>query len=179
MKIVKWLLIVVLALAGALVVGGWMLSPKFVVTRSVEIAAPPDKLYALVADPRRWKDWSVWNRRDPAMEMSYFGAPSGSTAGWEWKSKTEGDGRMTFTTAEPGSRLGYELFFPDFGTTSTGEFRFEPATTAAGTTRVSWVMNGDMGGNPLFRWFALFADGMVGKDFDAGLANLKALAEKG
>ncbi len=39
-------------------------------------------------------------------------------------------------------------------------------------------MNGDFGSNPLFRWFALVADSMTGADFDAGLANLKALAEK-
>jgi len=39
-------------------------------------------------------------------------------------------------------------------------------------------MNGDMGINPLLRWVALFADSMVGKDFEAGLSNLKALAEQ-
>ena len=39
-------------------------------------------------------------------------------------------------------------------------------------------MNGDFGSNPLFRWFALGADSMVGTDFEGGLANLKALAEK-
>ena len=35
-----------------------------------------------------------------------------------------------------------------------------------------------MGSNPLMRWFALFGDKMVGGDFEAGLANLKVLAEK-
>ena len=45
-------------------------------------------------------------------------------------------------------------------------------------TRVTWTMNGDMGGNPVYRWMGLFMDKMVGPDFDAGLANLKALAEK-
>jgi len=39
-------------------------------------------------------------------------------------------------------------------------------------------MNGDMGRNPVYHWFALAADGMVGKDFDEGLAGLKAAAEK-
>ncbi len=39
-------------------------------------------------------------------------------------------------------------------------------------------MNGDMGANPLYRWMGLFMDKMVAPDFDAGLANLKALAEK-
>ena len=37
----------------------------------------------------------------------------------------------------------------------------------------------DMGMNPIGRWMGLTMDGMVGKDFDTGLASLKALAEKG
>ncbi len=121
--------------------------------------------------PGRWKEWSVWNQRDPAMEITY----SGSGAVWAWKSKSEGDGRMTFTAAEPGKRLGHDLYFPDFGTTSAGELTSVPDGTG---TRVSWVMNGNMGSNPLYRWIALFADGMVGKDFEGGLARLKTRAEQ-
>ena len=139
------------------------------------ISAPPEKIYALVADPRGWQQWSAWNRRDPAMAIEYSGPASGSGAVWAWKSKSQGDGRMTFTNAEPPERLGYELFFPDFGTTSTGDFRLE---ANGGATQVTWTMNGDMGGNPVYRWMGLFMDRMVGPDFDAGLANLKALAEK-
>lgn len=175
MKVVKWILIVVLALFAFLLLGGLLLSPKFKAVASISVNAPPDKVYALVADPRRWKEWTVWNRRDPAMEITYSGPPSGSGAGWAWKSKSEGDGRMTFTAADPGKLLAYDLYFPDFGTTSKGDLAFAAEGAA---TKVTWTMNGDMGGNVLFRWFALFADKMVAKDFDAGLANLKALAEK-
>ena len=175
MKVLKWILGVLIALAAVLALGGMLLSPTFKVSRSITINAPPDKVYALVADPRRWKEWSVWNRRDPAMEVTYSGPPSGSGAVWAWKSKTEGDGRMTFTAAEPGKRLGYELYFPDFGTTSSGDLMLE---AAGGATKVVWLMNGNMGNNPLYRWMTLFMDGMLGKDFEAGLANLKALAEK-
>jgi uncharacterized protein YndB with AHSA1/START domain len=173
MKIVKALLVLVLVLAALLVLGGYLISPKFSVSRSVNIAAPPDKIYALVADPRRWKEWTVWNRRDPQMQMEYSGPPSG--AGWAWKSKSEGDGRMTFTAAQAPTRVAYELFFPDFGTTSTGDVTLAPDS---GGTKVTWSINGDMGANPLMRWFALGADSMVGKDFAEGLAGLKALAEK-
>ncbi|HEX2012485.1 MAG TPA: SRPBCC family protein [Roseateles sp.] len=176
MKLLKVLLALIVALAALLYLGGLLLSPKFSVTRSVQIQAAPDKVYALVANPRHWKQWSVWNRRDPAMQIEYSGPESGTGAAWAWKSKSEGDGKMTFTAAEPGKRLGYELYFPDFGTTSHGELTLAPAGTNA--TEVRWVMNGDMGANPLFRWFALFGDKMVGPDFEAGLANLKALAEK-
>jgi carbon monoxide dehydrogenase subunit G len=44
-------------------------------------------------------------------------------------------------------------------------------------TRVTWTVEMDMGNNPVGRWMGLMMDGMVGKDFDAGLANLKAKAE--
>jgi Polyketide cyclase / dehydrase and lipid transport len=118
---------------------------------------------------------SVWNQRDPAMAITYSGPASGAGAAWEWKSSSQGDGKMTFTAAEPGRRVAYDLYFPDFGTTSNGDLML---TAEGSTTKVTWTMNGNMGSNPLMRWMALFGDRMVGSDFDAGLANLKALAEK-
>lgn len=176
MKLVKTLILLVLLLVGGLYFGGMALSSKFHVARTVQIEASPDKVYALVASPRQWKQWSVWNQRDPLMVIEYSGPESGPGAVWAWKSKSEGDGKMTFTTAEPPKRMGYELYFPDFGTTSSGEFRFESTSPTA--CSVTWSMDGDMGSNPLFRWIALFSDKMVGGDFEAGLARLKALAEK-
>ncbi len=174
-KLFKLLLGIVLLVVIVAVAGGMLLSPKFTVQRSIEVNAPADKVYALVADPREWKRWSAWNQRDPAMQIEYSGPPSGAGAVWSWKSASQGDGRMSFTAAEPNQRLAYDLFFPDFGTTSTGELSLSPAGSG---TKVTWVMNGDMGRNPVYRWFALFADKMVGKDFGEGLANLKTLAEK-
>ncbi|HET7773305.1 MAG TPA: SRPBCC family protein [Burkholderiaceae bacterium] len=174
MKVIKWIVIVIVALAAILVGGGYLLSPKFTVTRSTIIQAPPEAVYALVAAPKEWKRWSVWTARDPAMAIEYSGPESGAGAKWSWKSKSQGDGTMSFTAAEAPKRVAYDLYFPDFGTTSTGELRFEP--DGAGT-KVTWVMNGDMGNNPLFRWIGLNADSMVGKDFESGLAGLKKVAE--
>jgi uncharacterized protein YndB with AHSA1/START domain len=169
---------VVLAIAGVLAVvlvgGGLMLPSTFSVTRTTDIAAPPDKVYPLVASPREWNRWAVWHQRDPGMKIDYTGPASGAGAGWSWKSASEGSGKMDFTAAEPPRRVAYDLYFPDFGSTSRGEFRIDPTP---GGSRVTWVMNGDMGRNPLARWFALGAGGMIGKDFDAGLAKLKSTAE--
>jgi len=174
-KTFKLLGLSVLGLALLLVLGGLLLSPKFTVSRSVDIAAPAEKIYPLIASPRQWKHWSVWNQRDPAMKIEYSGPESGAGAVWAWRSQSEGDGKMSFISAEAPKRVAYELYFPDFGTTSTGELRLD---AQAGGTRVTWSMDGDMGKNPLFRWVALFADGMVGSDFAAGLAGLKLQAEK-
>ena len=175
MRIVKRAAIVVAVLVVLLLVVGFFLPSTFTVVRSTEIAAPTSKVYPLVADPRGWKQWSAWNRRDPQMQIEYSGPQQGMGAKWAWKSKSQGDGEMTFTSVEPGRRVSFDLYFPDFGTTSKGELRFDP--TGSGT-RVTWTMNGDMGTNPIYRWFALGAEGMVGTDFDEGLAGLKAAAEK-
>ena len=52
---------------------------------------------------------------------------------------------MTFTAAEPPKRVVFDLYFRDFGTTSTGELVFVPEGSG---TQVSWTVHGDMGSNP-------------------------------
>lgn len=174
-KAIQWTL-AVLGIAALLVVGaGFFLPTGFAIERSTLIAAPADRVFNLVVDPREWKRWTVWNRRDPDMEISYGGPPFGQGARWSWKSESEGNGSMTFTRVVPNERLGYELSFPDFGMKSEGEILLAPAGNA---TRVTWTNRGDVGTNPLKRYLAVAMDRMVGPDFEAGLANLKQLAER-
>ena len=78
MRILKRAAIFIVALVVLLLVVGLFLPPTFTVARSAEIAAPPEKVYAMVADPRGWKQWSAWNRRDPQMQIEYAGPPSGT-----------------------------------------------------------------------------------------------------
>lgn len=172
----KKILLGLVILVVALLLIGFLLPAKVGMARGVEVAAPSERVYALLDDPRQWKRWTVWNERDPAMEIAYSGPERGVGAGWSWKSKSEGNGAMTFTAAEPGRRVAYELRFEGIDSPSTGALTLEPA--GAGT-RVTWSMDADMGGSPVNRWFGLFMPGMMRKDFDGGLANLKRLAESG
>ncbi|HEX7637088.1 MAG TPA: SRPBCC family protein [Burkholderiaceae bacterium] len=165
--------LVLLAVVAVLV--GFALPGTYRVERSIVVAAPPGRLYPLVASPRRWKDWSMWNRRDPGMAITWSGPESGAGAGWSWNSRSEGQGRMTFTAADPATGVRYTLYFPAWDMSSTGELRLIPL--ADGNTRVSWTNVGDLGGNPLRHYLAAAMDHMVGPDFEAGLANLKAIAE--
>jgi len=175
MKYLQWTLAVVGAVALLLVGAGFFLPSSFLVQRSVEINAAPKKVYDLVVEPKRWKDWSVWTRRDPDMRITYSGPPFGMGAKWSWVSKSEGTGSMEFTRVEPDRTVEYALAFPELNMRSTGALRLEPAGNA---TRVTWTNAGDVGGNPVKHYLALMMDRMVGPDFEAGLANLKALAEK-
>jgi hypothetical protein len=49
------------------------------VDRIIQVAAPPERVYALVVDPREWKPWSAWNR--DRMAIVYSGAQSGGRRG--------------------------------------------------------------------------------------------------
>jgi uncharacterized protein YndB with AHSA1/START domain len=177
----KWLIRIVLGLLGLVVVFlavGLLLPSQFKVERTATIAAPPEQVYALIADPREWKRWSVWNQRDPAMKITYGGPSSGLGARWSWESQSEGNGSMEFTEGTLPERITYKLTFADFGMTSTGRLMLSPADAGGKPgTRISWTNEGDMGSNPVNRWFGVFMDKLVGPDFEAGLANLKKLAE--
>jgi uncharacterized protein YndB with AHSA1/START domain len=175
MKIVQWTLAVVGTIVLAFIVAGIFLPSRYTVQRSVVINASANKVYNLVVEPRQWTNWSVWSMRDPNMRVTYKGPPFGMGARWEWVSKSEGSGSMEFTRVEPDRVVEYALSFADYNLRSTGTLTLEPAGTA---TRITWVLSGDVGGNPLKHYLAFMMDRMVGPDFEGGLANLKALAEK-
>lgn len=174
MKILQWTLVLIGTVALALLAVGFFLPAKWEVSRSIVIKAPEARIYDDIADPRRWTKWSAWNRRDPDMDVSYAGPPFGQGAKWSWKSRSEGDGTMEFTRVEPNRRVEYTLFFPAYNMRSGGDFVLQPGPDGV---RITWTNRGDMGSNPLKHFLAVSMDRLVGPDFEAGLANLKTLAE--
>ena len=169
LRILKYLVGIVVVLLAA----GFLLPSTYSAQRSVTINAPAEKVFPLLANHKEWKRWSVWNQRDPNMAMAYSGPEMAAGSKWSWKSKSEGNGSIEFSAVERNKRIGYILTMEDMKP-ATGDLTFTP--DGAGT-RVSWNINGDAGMNPVFRWFGLFMDTMIGPDFEAGLKNLKKLAE--
>ncbi|MCL2657343.1 MAG: SRPBCC family protein [Betaproteobacteria bacterium] len=164
-----------LAMFVAFVVGASFLLPgEFNSTRSTLIAATPEKIWPLLADPKAWKSWSASIRKDPAMRIQYLGSPNGEGAVWAWRSRSQGNGRVSFLRAKAPSHLTYQLETSSTSRLSYGEFILEPAN---GRTRVVWSLSGQTGWSPLARWLGVFVDKKVGPDFETGLANLKQLVE--
>ena len=161
-------------LAAVLVIGGWLLNPAYRVERSLLIHAPAERIYPHLDSSAGWQRWGVWYRRDTQMQITPQGERQGRGAAWQWTSSSQGNGRMELTEVDPGRRVAYVLQIDEFAP-SQGELRLEPEGEA---TRVIWLMQGDVGANPLNRWFALFMDRLVGPDFEAGLGHLKTLAEQ-
>jgi hypothetical protein len=148
----------------------------FHVERSMAIAAPPERILPLIDDFRNWRSWSPYEKLDPAMKRTLSGAESGKGAVYEWQGNGKaGQGRMEIAAASP-SKVAIDLrFLKPFRAHNLAEFRLEPQD---GATKVTWAMDGKIPFAAKVMHTIFNMDRMIGKDFEAGLANLKNVAEK-
>ena len=148
---------------------------SFRVERTVAIQAPPDRIYRHLADFKAWTAWSPWEKKDPALKRVYSGAASGVGSAYAWESDEVGHGRMEIAEATPASNLRIKIdFLKPFEAHNVVDFTLRPEGNA---TVVRWSMRGPQ--PYLGKLIGLFMDmdRMVGKDFEVGLAALKAVAE--
>lgn len=147
--------------------------PTFEHTRSTRINAPATKVQSLVDDFHTWMQWSPWEGLDADLKRTYSGAEKGVGARYAWAGKKAGEGSMHITNVTP-DRIELDLdFVKPFKANNKVVFRFD---AEGGATRVDWTMSGTRN-VALAIMGKLFFDGMIAKDFDKGLAKLKALAE--
>jgi uncharacterized protein YndB with AHSA1/START domain len=149
----------------------------FRVQRTTCIEAPPEKIFALISDFHSWGHWSPYEKLDPAMKKTHTGASSGNGSVYEWEGNNKvGKGRMEITQVVPASKVIIKLdFIKPIEGHNIAEFTLE---SKGDSTNVTWAMHGP---SPyIMKLMGIFfsMDRMVGKEFDAGLANLKALTEK-
>jgi hypothetical protein len=121
--------------------------------------------------------WSPWEKKDPAMKRTWGAMTTGKGAKYAWDGNSEvGQGSMEIAESVPPSKIVLKLdFVKPFEGHNIVEFTLEPKGDA---TNVTWAMQGPA---PFItKVIQVFCDmdSMVGKDFEAGLANMKTVAEK-
>ena len=169
--------IVIVVLIAAVLILAATKPDTFRVQRAASIKAPPGKIFALLNDFNRWRAWSPWEKKDPAMKRTFGATTTGKGAVYAWEgNKDVGQGRMEIAESVAPSKLALNLdFVKPFEAHNLVEFTLEPK---GDTTNVTWAMQGD---TPYFAKIIhvfINMDKMVGNDFEAGLANLKAVSEK-
>ncbi len=162
--------IALVVLVGAVLAVAAAQPDSFRVQRAAAIQAPPERIYQNIADFERWRAWSPYEKKDPAMKRSIRGKV------YEWQGNGDvGEGRMEIVEAAAPAKVRIKLDFTrPFEAHNMVVFSLEPKGDA---THVTWDMQGPM---PFVsKVICLFVDmdRMVGADFEAGLASLKALAE--
>ena len=148
----------------------------FRVTRSAVIKAPAAKIFSLINDLRSFNNWNPYAKKGPSLKGSYSGPASGVGAAYAWEGKKVGSGRMEITAADAPNKLTMRLdFLKPFKAQNTAEFILLPKGDKL--TVVTWAMHGPSPYLSKVMGVVIDIDSMVGKDFEAGLANLKALTE--
>ena len=149
----------------------------FRIQRSLLIRAPADSIYPLISDLRRFNGWNPYAKKDPAMKTEYTGPESGPGAAFHFDgNKDVGKGSISIIDASAPSKLTMVLdMTAPFACHNLIEFSLRPSGTG---TEVTWAMQGE---SPFIaKVMGLFCDmeKMVGRDFEAGLTDLKAQAER-
>jgi carbon monoxide dehydrogenase subunit G len=150
---------------------------SFRVERVTSIKAPPEKVFALINDFHNWTQWSPWENIDPNLKRTYSGAASGPGTAYAWEGNNKvGQGRMEIMDSLPPAKITIKLdFLKPFEAHNTAEFTLEGK---GDSTNVTWAMHGPSPYMTKVIGVFMSMDKMVGKDFETGLANLKAAAEK-
>jgi uncharacterized protein YndB with AHSA1/START domain len=176
-SMLKIFVIVVVVLVGAVLAYAATRPDAFRVQRTLSIKAPPEKIFALINDLRGWGAWSPYEKKDPAMKRMLSGAASGKGAVYEWEGNGDvGKGRMEIAETSPPTKVVIKLdFVKPFEAHNTVEFSLEPRGDA---TKVSWAIFGPSPYLSKLMGIFLDMDKMIGKDFEDGLASLKAVAER-
>ncbi len=171
------ILLLVLAAGVAAVLIHAALKPKsFALTRSAMIAAPAERVFALINDLQEFNRWNPFARQDPELKIRYESVTSGRGGAYTWTGKKAGVGRMEITDSAPAQRITMRLdFSKPMKAHNTVNFTLEPQ---AANTRVTWTMTGPANYVHNLMTTFLSMEKMVGGQFEAGLASLKALAEQ-
>lgn len=176
MKIIRGLFIFIIVLSGAFLSGAFLLPTSAHVERSVYIDAPPATIFAVLNGFRQFNRWSPWANMDPATIYHLEGPLLGVGARQAWSSDDPavGAGSQEIIESQAPERIVMRLIFSGFDGDNRSTFTLTPQ---AGGTHLEWAYDSDFKGALIARYFGLLLDGMIGPDYERGLAELKSFAE--
>ncbi len=171
MKFLKYLFSIITVV----VVIGLLLPSHTHVERSVIIQAPANAVFPYINNFSQFNKWSPWARKDPNTTYEFSGPESGVNSEMSWQSEHPevGIGSQKIIASRPYQSV---QVFLDFGGKGEAQASYQLEQVSSGT-KITWSLDMDHGWDLLGRIFGLMMDGMVGPDYEAGLSNLKQVAE--
>ena len=177
MRILGWISAGLVLVALLIVGGGYLLLPSAAsLSRELVIAAPQERVFAMVNSFERFDDWSPWADLDPNARHHLSGPPAGEGARHQWESDNPsvGSGSQEIIFSEPPVRVQMQVRFSGFESDNLSTITLSPEAQG---TLVTWSYRTDVGDQLLGRYFLLLLEGMLGPQYEKGLLRLKTLME--
>jgi effector-binding domain-containing protein len=174
MKVLKKIIIWLVVIIAILVLVAYLLPGTYKVERSTLIKADRDMIFNMACDFNNWELWSPWSSdMDSTVVYTLIGnCEVGAVQ--QWDGEEMGRGEMTITGLVPGEKITWDLGFQGFSQKMAIGMYFEPEGEE---WLVTWTAEGELGYNPLYRYYGLMIDSDLGADFEKGLQQLKEVCE--
>ncbi|MFT5404454.1 MAG: hypothetical protein ACI9DF_003297 [Verrucomicrobiales bacterium] len=145
--------------------------PKISVQRSIDVASPLTKVYAVIHDFRQWPHWSPWLVTEPECKVTF--ADDGRQ--YAWDGKVVGSGNMAISSEDKPQAIHHDLtFIHPWKSQVKVTFALEEKD---GGTHVTWAMDSKL---PFFQFFLKgMMTSLIGMDYERGLRMLKDYVETG
>jgi hypothetical protein len=169
------ILIGVLGVVGLFLVIAATRPAAYRVDRALEIAAPPEAVFGVVNDLRRFADVYVVFGEALSKVQPTIEGPAGVGQSCAWSGKDAGAGKLVIHESVPGQKVGVKLEFVK-PMASKADIALNLAATAAGTS-VTWSMAGNHNFIGKAAGLVMNMDKALGNDIEKGLALLKTLSE--
>lgn len=176
MNFLKRFLLVVSIFCILIFIVSLFLPSSLKIERSNLINSRASLIFKQINDLKKWKEWSVWGQNDITIykDDAFSNPSSGEEAQFHWESENEdvGEGFMKITKSITNKQIDYVV---DFG---MGETQGSMTLLEKGdNVEVIWSFYVDFGFNPISKFFGLFMEDYIIKDYDQGLKNLKSYVE--
>ena len=158
-----------------LLVVSFFLPASYRVERRVTMRGRTDAIFEYLNNLQHWPTWTAWTvARYPDMQTTFSGPQRGVGAVSGWTGKSVGVGSLKLTHSDPQRGIEYDLDFDNGKILSHGTITMAASDDSV---TVTWANSGQLGRNPISRYFGLLMDRMMGPDFQKGLETLKSKIE--
>ncbi|RVU01404.1 polyketide cyclase [Mucilaginibacter limnophilus] len=179
MKILKRILIVIVAFVALILIVALFVKGEFDIQRSVVINKPKNEVYDYIKYLKNQNEYSKWAKMDPNMKTEFRGTDGtvGFVSAWESQADSVGKGEQEIKGIEPGKRIDYEIrFIKPFAAVAPAYMALD--STGVSQTKVTWNFHEKMPYPMNIMCLFMDIEKMIGADLQTGLNNLKAILEK-
>lgn len=179
MKLFGKILIVIGLIVAVLLITALFTRKEYTVEREITINKPKQSVFDFVKYIDNQRYYNKWVKMDPNAKRETKGADGtvGFVCAWESTNENVGKGEQEIMNVVDGERVDLDLRFVE---PFEGKADASMTTTAAADdkTNVKWTFHGGMSYPMNIMLVFMDMEGMLGKDLEEGLADLKSTLEK-
>lgn len=174
--ILKIIGVIVLLIIGYAVIAMLAFGKNYHYEKSMVINAPKEKVWQQISSMKAFNQWNPWMKLDKTMKITYTGNSGevGDKYCWDSKNDDAGAGCQEIKELVLNEKQKTEMIFiKPFEGQATSEIVLSSEGNA---TKVLWTMDTEQ--DPMMKIMRPMMDYQMGKSYEEGLNNLKALVEK-